>query len=600
MTAKLQAIKNGDLYALLSVCTDEDLAPLVETITSRPTNFLDTNEDYKKHKPKHSMYHKAIGDDLRLFGGNSLRNIFRGEGPSYDEIVVDVCKKLDVSCSDGKTAENEQNLLTLHLERQWKLLSKEEQDEMIAKAREEAAGQIWTSTSILKDGVLFLGTRMLWGPLGWGSLVYSVAEPAFKVTVPCVLHIAYLRRKYLEQATKPKAVTPAPKPSHSSSYSGGHAPVPAPVVESAGALVFSAPDGQPVLSLAKISDAPSQGWYPVADSESGISRLNPLLHAVPNLAVAHNVATTNYMEVVVTKGKLVQAADGNGFRAIVHGPDKSIIENARLYEANGLSNLVNAAVLFQIVSIAVAQKHLADISQKLSEIKAGVDRIQLFQKNERKSILTGATRYFEQVAPSVLDGEFSDGIRNQIEQHEASLLQVQDHLMEDIRHESRQMLTVQGSDSFGSKGLHDNIRSHQDLLTDLYRQLLLCIRARACGWQLLTVFPGETRLKENRKRSIEEALSLLAESGNMLKQTDMFVRQKVRELSSFWNSSATINERKLSLLSWNDILISEIGSCKEQIIGDIQAAEAFVAGLREPVKMIVRIENKRITAACTV
>lgn len=547
------------------------------------------------------MYHKVIGDDLRLFGGNSLRNIFRGEGPPYDEIVADVCKKLDVSYSDGKTAENEQNLLTLHLERQWKSLSKEEQDEIIAKAREEAAGQIWTSTSILKDGVLFLGTRMLWGPLGWGSLVYSVAEPAFKVTVPCVLHLAYLRRKYLEQATKPKEATPAQKPSRPSSYAGGHSPAPIPVDERAGALVLSTAEGQPVLSIARISDAPSQGWYPVADSESGIGRLNPLLQVLPNLAVALNVATTNYMEVVVGKGgHLVASSSGGWFWGSVKGADGNFMAPAQLHKATQLSNLVNAAALFQIASIAVAQKHLADISQKLSEIKAGVDRIQLFQKNERKSILTGATRYFEQVAPSVLDGELSDGIRNQIEQHEASLLQVQDHLMEDIRHESRQMLTVQDSDSFGSKGLYDNIRSHQDLLTDLYRQLLLCVRARACGWQLLTVFPGETRLKENRKRSIEEALSLLAESGNMLKQTDMFVRQKVRELTSFWNSNATINERKLSLLSWNDMLISEIGSCKGQIIGDIQAAEAFVAGLREPVKMIVRIENERITAACTV
>lgn len=447
---------------------------------------------------------------------------------------------------------------------------------------------------------MFLGARMLLGPLGWGSLVFSVAEPAFKVTIPCVLHIAYLRRKHLEQAATPKAPPPSPKPSQPSSSSGGYASAPLPTDARSNALVLSTAEGQPVLSLAKILDAPSQGWYPVADTGAGISRLNPLLQAVPNLAVAHNVATTNYMEVVVTKGNLVRAADGNGFRAIVHGADKKIIENARLFEADKLSSLVNTAALFQIASIAVAQKHLADISHKLSDIKAGVDRIQQFQRNERKSVLTGATRYFEQVAPSVLDGELSDGIRNQIELHEANLLQVQDHLMEDIRHESMQILKVQDSDSFGSKGLYDNIRSHQDLLTDLYRQLLLCIRARACGWQLFTVFPGEDRLKENRKRSIEEALSLLAETGNMLKQTDMFVRQKVKELSSLWNSSATINERKLSLLSWNDILVSEVASCKEQIIGDIRAAEAFLAGVREPVKMIVRIENERISAACTV
>lgn len=611
MTATIEAIRAGDLYALLSVCTDEDLAPLVEVITGKLSNYLEINEDYKKHHPRHSKYHKAIGDELRLYGGNSLRNIFRGEGPPYDEIVVDVCKKLDVPCQPGRTVENESRLLTLYLERQWKALSQEEQEEIIARAREEAGGQVWTSTTILKEGLTFVGARLLFGPLGWGSLVFSVAEPAFKVTVPCVLHIAFLRRRILEDAARPQPDRPRARAEKLLSYSfagisnaaSGLAQrlsglLPAVAEARPPSLVIGPSEDKPVLSLTPISKAPAEGWYPVDDSGSGISRLNPVLQAVPNLAVAHNVATTRYMEVVIN-GQLIPAADGNGLRAIAKGVDGKFVENARLFEPTQLSNVVNAAVLFQVVSVAVAQKHLADISRKLSDIKAGIDRIQRFQANQRRAVLTGATRYFEQVAPSILAGELSEPVRHEIERHETGLLQVQDHLMEDIRQESRDILNLKDTDTFGSKGMQDAIRKHQELLEDLYQQLLLCIRARACGWQLLLVYPGGDRLKEDRKRSIQESLGFLNESGDLLRQTDQFMRQKVKSLSAFWNTAATLNERKLSLLEWNDALTADVAACKEQIAQDLRAAEAVIADARQPVTMVLRIEDDRIVAACT-
>jgi hypothetical protein len=104
MNATVTKIKTGDLYALLSICSDADLDPLVKVITGRLTNFLDVHDDYKRHAPHHSKYHKLIGDEIRQFGGNTFRNMLRGgEGPAYEEIVVDVCKKLDIPCEPGNT-----------------------------------------------------------------------------------------------------------------------------------------------------------------------------------------------------------------------------------------------------------------------------------------------------------------------------------------------------------------------------------------------------------------------------------------------------------------------------------------------------------------
>lgn len=98
-----------------------------------------------------------------------------------------------------------------------------------------------------------------------------------------------------------------------------------------------------------------------------IGRLTALIQAVPSLLVASEAHGKRLMEVVIN-GDLVRAADGNGSRpyAITNG---RISELARLFEVEKLSDMINAAAVWQIASVVVAQKHLADISQKLDELK---------------------------------------------------------------------------------------------------------------------------------------------------------------------------------------------------------------------------------------
>jgi uncharacterized protein YaaW (UPF0174 family) len=49
------------------------------------------------------------------------------------------------------------------------------------------------------------------GPIGWAVTtiwtIYDIAKPAYRVTIPCVLHIAMLRQKYLleDQGENPLA-----------------------------------------------------------------------------------------------------------------------------------------------------------------------------------------------------------------------------------------------------------------------------------------------------------------------------------------------------------------------------------------------------------
>lgn len=586
MSTKLDNIAKGDLYALLSVCTKEDLDPLVTYILGKLSNLLDINDDYKEHRPDHTKYYRVIADEIRLFGGNTFRNLMRGgEGPSYDEVVLDVCKKLGIPCSSGDTVGNEDKLLAIFLDRQWKALSEDQRERVIAEARTDATKKAgFDANSVIRSGGgALLMTRFVGGPFGLAATGFGIADPAFSVTCPCVLHIAYLRKKYLEAAS----------PSSARETVGQTAPPARPLVRS-DPLVVGTSEEAPVLSLARISEPPLVNWNPVT-GDDGIGRLNPLLQGVPSLATAGEVATGKYMEVVIN-GPLLKAKGQEGYRLITMIDGKP--SHGTLLDPSRLSTIVNAAALLQVASVAVAQKHLADISRKLSEIKASVDRILRFQKDERCAHIEGAISYFDQIAQSIWSGEQSKTFRDQIEAHENQLLKVQAHLMKDIRRESEATLHVKDGDTFGSKGMEDAIRRHQKLLDELYQDLLLCVRARAFGWQLLVAYPGEEDLKEKRKRQIEKAIESLAESGDLLSGTQATMWKKVKAMSAFWNRDVTVNERKLSLMKWNDRLVAEVSQGREQITRDLRAAEVAIAQQFQPMTLWVKIENEQIVATC--
>ena len=82
MTDIFSKIKSGSLDDLLAVCSKEDLEPLVGYISDKRWNSFNSNEAFKTYSPAdHTKYTKLIADKIRLFGGNTLRNVTRsGEG----------------------------------------------------------------------------------------------------------------------------------------------------------------------------------------------------------------------------------------------------------------------------------------------------------------------------------------------------------------------------------------------------------------------------------------------------------------------------------------------------------------------------------------
>lgn len=180
---------------------------------------------------------------FREMGSNDFATFFRGEGVEYDEVLLDVGKKLKAKVKEGISCEeNEAAIISKVFEDSLKEMSEDEKRELFKflGAKEyayDAAGpasilsaQIlgnlggfatykismivanMVAKAILGQGLSFAtnaaisrGIGVFLGPVGWIAsgvwLAIDIAGPAFRKTVPAVIHMAMLRQLIKKKVT---------------------------------------------------------------------------------------------------------------------------------------------------------------------------------------------------------------------------------------------------------------------------------------------------------------------------------------------------------------------------------------------------------------
>lgn len=231
---------------LLERASNEDLEPLVEYILkASTTEVLSIKDVYNSHQPNHKRYTDEIFEEIRLFGGNSFANLFRSSGPSYIELVRDVADKFKVKNTGSMELTELEEALVQSILRQALQKSSGDDRRALEEILQEAGLDRTKMTALLQGSALnglvvpavarlilyrtstvivnsmaqqllghglrtavigggtFAGGRVvaaLAGPVGWVIAgvwtAVDLAGPAFRVTIPCVLHIAMLRLKY--------------------------------------------------------------------------------------------------------------------------------------------------------------------------------------------------------------------------------------------------------------------------------------------------------------------------------------------------------------------------------------------------------------------
>lgn len=193
---KLAEIKGGNLYALLSACDNDDLEPLVKIIIETSTNSLGSTSAFKLHNPNHKKYYNEIAHEIRSFGGHSVRNLFRGSGPEYGEIVADVCDKFDIPSVEDAVLKNEDAVFNRFAPKAFEELAEDDIAATIARIREKAKSPM-NNKGKAAAGV---AASLISAPLTAVFLANSALSEAYRVTGPSVFYIAYLRKKVLSRA----------------------------------------------------------------------------------------------------------------------------------------------------------------------------------------------------------------------------------------------------------------------------------------------------------------------------------------------------------------------------------------------------------------
>lgn len=232
---------DSDLNPVLEQASNEQLQPIVDAILKAShTESLSDDPKYKQYAPDHSKYTDVIADEIRLFGGHTLVNLFRKEGPAYQDIVKDVAKKLKVEFRESDTVSVIERAILMHMlkdmikdftpEQIQQLKNEPNSSEIVRKMLEgqefdnDALDKLSPSAFVLATTVLlstaarlaivgglgtaaaasaalsFAGGRLLGllgGPLAWGATIaygaYELGGEAYRVTIPCVVNVAMLR-----------------------------------------------------------------------------------------------------------------------------------------------------------------------------------------------------------------------------------------------------------------------------------------------------------------------------------------------------------------------------------------------------------------------
>ena len=239
--------KDEDL-AFLKDCTNDDLEILVAILTkdkdgdTRWTEELTANERYKSQNPDHRQYWDLIAAELQCFGANSLATMLRGgEGVLYKEVLTEACNKIKVNYnSDASVEVIEMNLLMKILTDSMENMTPEQLKEIVKDLELKTTDFSKQAViAALQAGVRFSGfaayqvslivanavakavvgrglslaanaglTRIIGvvaGPIGWVLTalwtVFDISGPAFRVTMPCIVQVAFLRAKMKYQKT---------------------------------------------------------------------------------------------------------------------------------------------------------------------------------------------------------------------------------------------------------------------------------------------------------------------------------------------------------------------------------------------------------------
>lgn len=238
--------RNDPDLNLLGQCSNEELQLLVSILITDPrdgdtrwTESLTSTPEYRLLAPEHRRYWQLIAAEFQRYGANTLVSLIRlGQGVTYREILEDVCDKLNVNYNLKSTTETiELCLLMKVLEKSLDQMTPEElatfsrnmqldltnpTPQLILMAvqaaiRSSSLAALELATVLSASVITSLGGIATWGTvvvatralsviagpvaiaLSSAWMISDIAGPAYRVTIPACIIVAWLRQQRLSR-----------------------------------------------------------------------------------------------------------------------------------------------------------------------------------------------------------------------------------------------------------------------------------------------------------------------------------------------------------------------------------------------------------------
>lgn len=598
------------LVALLLNADKNDIDLLIDYITP-DGKFNFSQSDRVKKALRDGKNSEAVDEEtLRLlirelqhFGGNTVMNLFRRNGVSYSEIVDDVASHLKIKVAkNAPVKEKESLIIDAVFASSWNKMSDDDRRQLLRdmgintsisldklsrmelpllqRAAMVASGlaQIATGKALPLIAGLGIGRVLgvLTGPVGLALTglytAYDISNPAFRITLPCVVQIAWIRLKNSRHHRLSESVSST---AMSTANYGNR-------------WVFENEKSQRVLTVSSI--ALNEITHPdtlIRHDITEISRLGPLLQTLPSLVTAAHVASHHYMEVIID-GALAKVKDGSGYRGFSLGK-KGIKAHAVLLNPDKLNQLVNASILLNVASAILAQKHLADISNKLTQIIETIREISAFQNNARKSEIVGAIQYLQQITPVVIEGQSSPEIRQMLEAIEKDFSTLQDHLLTDIAFAGEKVASINDGSFFSSATITSKIQAQQKIIEERTMEWDLAMRVRGQALHLVSHSEGQTMLVERRQQAIEHHY---AQFDTVISKVEKQLQSRIDSIGAVAEQANTTSANKVILRKWcNNRLMPQKVAIKEARMAFDQFQQNMLDKPLQTSRMLVEMKD---------
>jgi hypothetical protein len=314
------------------------------------------------------------------------------------------------------------------------------------------------------------------------------------------------------------------------------------------------------------------------------------MQAAPSVLVENAHHGRHLMEVAIN-GELVRAASGEGFRAFAVDAGRRISEHATLFEVGNLTKLVDAAAVWQIASVVVAQKHLAYISAKLTVIADGVSQLSTFLDSARRARISATYGYLRQVTQALQEGELPASIRDELEACERDLLACQHHLTAEYR--QRAQAPAMHTDTFGTGELLKSATEKFDFLEGLAQDMALCLKTRALAWYVLSLYPGEPRLKLARR---DDILAGVAELRALQSNLDVALEADLSQFKAVFNLQKKLDERKQNVAAVAEDARAELLAGTQACEDGVSQTNALLLQHDRPTHLILEVQDGKVLA----